>query len=333
MEGQVLGLDGQALAPVGEQQQGVVGFEEFNAQLLDNVGSDPIHVEGEFHFGLQEVELDEQPLLGLDERRVLPDALGQRPQDAHDFLALVVPEHLQLVVDLLAFGGFDEGHRSGLGRAQSRAPDLALVGAGDGQNPTAIEVAFFRVGQPALLGAAADRLVEEPVHLATRGLHVDADAAELRRGVVAHPALRVEDGFNFLDNLRVFLHGAQHPAQSGEGPLAAVQRADDVVDQPGALQHAHEPGLGEGRAGDFQQLDLSFDLLEDQGGKTVSFDPDPAQFVGRVEGLHHGRSVRAGRQITGPPLGTFRLAEAGQALPDLIEPEVLGRLGIKGHAA
>ena len=175
-----------------------------------------------------------------------------------------------------------------------------------------------------MLGATAHRLVEEPVHLTTGGLHVDPDAAELGRGVVAHPALRIEDGFDLLDDLRVFLHRAEHPAQSGEGPLAAVQRADDVVDEPGALQHAHEPGLGEGRAGDFEQLDLSLDFLEDQGGKTVSFDPDPAQFVGRVEGLHHGGTVGAGRQVTGPSLGTFRLAEAGQALPNLIEPQVLG---------
>ena len=171
---------------------------------------------------MQEVELDQQPLLGFDERCVLPNALCQRTQDAHDFLALIVPEHLQLVVDLLAFGGFDEGHRSGLGRAQGRAPHLALVGAGNGQNPTAIEVAFFRVGQPALFGAAAHRLVEESVDLTTGGLHVNPDATELGRGVVAHPALRVEDGFDLLDDLRVFLDRAEHPAQSREGPLAAV---------------------------------------------------------------------------------------------------------------
>ena len=280
MEGQVLRLDGQALAAVGQQEQGVMGLEQFNAQFLDNVGADPVHVEGELHLGLQEVEIDQQPLLGFDERRVLSDALGQGPQDPHDFLALVIPEHLQLVIDLLAFGGFDEGHRPGLGGAEGRAPDLALVGAGDGQDPTAIEVALFRVGQPALLGAVAHGFVEQPVDLAPGGLHVDSDAPEFGGGVVAYATFRVEDGFDFLDDLLVFLHCAQHPAQSGEGPFAAIQRADDVVDESGALQHTHESSLGEGRAGDLEELDLSLDFLEDQRGKTVSFNPDPPQFVG-----------------------------------------------------
>ena len=45
VEGQVLRLDGQSLAPVGEQQQGVVSLEEFNSQILDNVGSSPVHIE------------------------------------------------------------------------------------------------------------------------------------------------------------------------------------------------------------------------------------------------------------------------------------------------
>ena len=44
VKGQVLGLHGQSLAAVGEQQQGVVGLEKFNSQFLDNVWSNAVYV-------------------------------------------------------------------------------------------------------------------------------------------------------------------------------------------------------------------------------------------------------------------------------------------------
>ena len=72
---------------------------------------DAVHVQGEFHLGLKEVEPHQEALLGLDERGVLADALRQFAQDADNLFALVVLEHLQLVVDLVALCGFNEGHR------------------------------------------------------------------------------------------------------------------------------------------------------------------------------------------------------------------------------
>ena len=68
-----------------------------------------------------------KPLLGLDQRGVLADALRQGPQDPHDLSALIVPQHLQLVVDLMAVCGFDEGHRARLGCAQGTCPAPSVL--------------------------------------------------------------------------------------------------------------------------------------------------------------------------------------------------------------
>ena len=235
------------------------------------------------------------------------------------------------MVDLLAIGRLDEGDRAGLGGAQCRSPNLALVCAGDGKDPTLVEVSLFGVGEPPLLGAIAEGLVEEAVDLAPRRLHVDADAVQLRGGVAPDAALGVKHGLNLPDDVRVLLNCPQHAAQPGEGPVAALQGADDVIDQPRALQHPHEAGLGQGRPRHFEQLDLGADFLEDQSGEGVAFHPDAAQFIGGLKGFDDGRAVCGGGEVPGAALRTFGLAQGLQQPLDLEEPQVLHRLGIEGH--
>ena len=79
MKRQVLRFYGQFLAAVGDQQQGVMGLEQIQAQVLHDVGHAGIHGQGQLHLRLDEVEAHQQALLGLDQRCVFANALGQVP--------------------------------------------------------------------------------------------------------------------------------------------------------------------------------------------------------------------------------------------------------------
>ncbi len=141
------------LPRLASKSNGWKAFSEFDSQVLHQVRLDGVHVQGQLDFGLNEVQSDQKPLLGLDQWGVFADALREGPEDPNNLFALIVPQHLQLVVDLMAICGFDEGHRAGFGCAQCTSPHLPFVGAGNGQNPPVIQIAFLGVGQPVLLGS------------------------------------------------------------------------------------------------------------------------------------------------------------------------------------
>ena len=105
------GSTGKSLASVGQQQQRVVSLEQIHAQVLHHVRHARIHRQGQFDLGLNKIQSDEQPLLGLDQWGVFANALGQFPKNAHNFSALIVAQHLQFVVDLMAVRGFNKGDR------------------------------------------------------------------------------------------------------------------------------------------------------------------------------------------------------------------------------
>ena len=68
------------------------------------------------------------------------------PEDAHNFSPLIVAEHLQLMVDLVAVRWFDKGDRTCFGSAQGRAPHFSFVCAGHSEDAPLIEVAFGSIG-------------------------------------------------------------------------------------------------------------------------------------------------------------------------------------------
>ena len=162
------------------------------------------------------------------------DVAGQDAQDVSNFLALVVPQHLQFLVQGDAGAGLDEGDGSGVGGAQDGTAYLALVAADHCQGPALLHEALAYVREVSAFLHGLHGSEKRPVHFAANGRHVLADAREFRRGVVPDVALRVEDGVDGLDEFRAGFLALEHSLEARPRFVRLGQDLkDDVHDARG----------------------------------------------------------------------------------------------------
>ena len=97
-----------ASQPVGHLQQGVVGRQQVKSGFLPNLRQAAFEFGGQPGSRGDPIEFCQPALVALDLRQVPADVARQHAQDVPNFLAFIVLEHLQLVVEGDAGAWLDE---------------------------------------------------------------------------------------------------------------------------------------------------------------------------------------------------------------------------------
>ena len=132
------GHDAFALFLQGLLEQGVAGLAQVHFPILGDHRHAGDEVEGGLGLGHQEVDLADEDGAVRQLRDAGTQGVAEFAQDARDFPRFGEAEFADLVLELDDLGGLDEGGLAGGGLVVDEARELALAGAGDGDEVASV---------------------------------------------------------------------------------------------------------------------------------------------------------------------------------------------------
>ncbi len=277
-------------------KQGVVGGEEVKPGLLPNLRQAAFHAHGQTRTRRDPVEFGQCPLVALDFRQMPANVPREHPQDVPDFLALVVAEHFQLVVEGDARSWFDERHRTGVGASEDGACHLAFVAADDGQRASFLHEAFTDVGELPFLLKVLHGAQKRPVDFAPYRGHFFANSLQFGRGVVANVTFGVKHGVDRLDEFGVGGLAFDHGLHAWPREVGSGQHLQHLVHDAAGRGNATEPCFVQHAVPHSQHLDFAVELFKFQKREPRSCLAQALHFVGFVKPFNHPRPVFARNQ-------------------------------------